>query len=56
MFGSHRARNLAGFGQFADGVLVLQQHLHYPQAMRVRQRAQTLRRIVQSIQIGQSQS
>jgi hypothetical protein len=55
VLGSHGARNLTGIGQLADGVLALQQHLNHPQSVRVSQRAQAFRRVVQRIQPGQPQ-
>lgn len=42
VFRRHVAGNAARLGQFSDRILALQQHLHHPQAMRMRQRPQAL--------------
>ena len=46
------AGDVAGFGQLADRNVLLQQHLHHPQAMRVSQRLEALRRLAERFEAG----
>jgi hypothetical protein len=53
VLGRHVAGDFARLGQFADGVLTLEQHLYHAQAMRVCQNPQTLGGLSEGLEAGQ---
>lgn len=51
MFGGHVAGDLAGIGQFPDGVFSLQEHLHHAESMGMRQSAKAFGGLAEAVEI-----